>query len=121
MSVAFSPDGQRLASGSADKTVQLWDLRQPQAPLTILRHEEPVVSVAFSPDGQRLALGSLEGTIRIWVAHTESLANMVCEKAWRNLTLVEWHQFVSPDILYERTCPNLPSGVGASRAMPAPS
>jgi WD domain, G-beta repeat len=115
--VAFSPDGQHLASGSADKTVRLWDLGQPKAPPTVVRHEEPIVSVAFSPDGHRLALGSLEGTIWLWVAHTETLAMMVCAKVRRNLMLDEWRQFVGADIPYERTYPTLPPGVGASSAM----
>jgi WD40 repeat protein len=117
--VAFSPDGQHLASGSAGTTVRLWDLGQPKALPTVVRHEEPVVSVAFSPDGHRLALGSLEGTIRLCVAH-RGFGVMVCAKVWRNLMLDEWHQFVGADIPYERTCPTLPPGIGASSAMLAP-
>ena len=66
-SVAFSPDGQTLASGSEDKTIRLWDLRQPAAAPTVLRgHEQWVSSVAFSPDGQTLASGSTDKTIRLW-------------------------------------------------------
>ena len=66
-SVAFSPDGQTLASGSGDSTIRLWDLRQPAAAPTVLRgHEHWVLSVAFSPDGQTLASGSADNTIRLW-------------------------------------------------------
>ena len=66
-SVAFSPDGQTLASGSGDNTIRLWDLRQPAAAPTVLRgHENWVYSVAFSPDGQTLASGSGDNTIRLW-------------------------------------------------------
>ncbi len=66
-SVTFSPDGQTLASGSADNTVRLWDLRQPTAAPRVLRgHENWVYSIAFSPDGQTLASGSEDKTVRLW-------------------------------------------------------
>ena len=40
---------------------------------------------------------------------TQGLADLVCEKVWRNLTLDEWHQLVAEDIPYDRTCPDLPA------------
>jgi AAA-like domain/WD domain, G-beta repeat len=107
-SVAFSADGQSLASGSKDKTVRLWALRQPTAAPTVLRgHEDEVRSVAFSADGQSLASGSSDQTILIWIARTETLAGKICQQVWRNLTLAEWRQFVGEDLPYERTCPTL--------------
>ena len=45
----------------------------------------------------------------VTAAPLERLAELVCDKVWRNLTLDEWHQFVGEDIPYERTCPNLPA------------
>ena len=117
-SVAFRIDGQQLASGSDDRTVRLWDLRQPEAAPTILSHEATVNSVAFSPVGWQLASVSWDGTIRIWIARTETLADRVCEKVWRNLTLNEWRRFVGADLPYERTCPNLPSGEESPPELP---
>jgi eukaryotic-like serine/threonine-protein kinase len=65
-SVAFSPDGQRLASGSYDQTVKIWDSATGKELFDLKGHSGPVTSVAFSPDGQRLAAGERDGTVKIW-------------------------------------------------------
>jgi WD40 repeat protein len=68
--VAFSPDGQRLASACDDGTVKVWDAATGQESLTLTGHTDRVWSVAFSPDGQRLASASDDRTVKVWDAAT---------------------------------------------------
>ncbi|GAA0420692.1 hypothetical protein Acor_83280 [Acrocarpospora corrugata] len=70
-SVAYSPDGTRLATGSADGTVRIWDARTAiQLGEPLIGHAGAVRSVVFSPDGTRLATGSDGSAVRIWDART---------------------------------------------------
>src|SRR6266699_181128 len=71
--VAWSPDGTRIASGSADQTVQIWDATTGDHVVTYSGHNAEVKAVAWSPrDGKHMASGSLDTTAQVWDAFTGS-------------------------------------------------
>jgi WD40 repeat protein len=77
MSVAYSPDGKTLASGSADETVRLWDVATGKERATLKSDTNSACSLVFSPDGGTLASGGKAGgsasknrTIRLWAVQT---------------------------------------------------
>src|ERR1700719_5289010 len=72
-SIAFSPDGTRVVSGSEDKTLKLWDAATGQLLRTFEGHTNLVSSVAFSPNGMRVLSGSWDNTIKLWDAATGQL------------------------------------------------
>ncbi|MFP6763974.1 MAG: hypothetical protein VB858_10155, partial [Planctomycetaceae bacterium] len=65
-SVAFSPDGVRLASSSNDRTLKVWDTVTGRLTRTLKGHRATVQSVSFSPDGKWLASGSGDRTVKVW-------------------------------------------------------
>ena len=67
-SVAWSPDGQRIASGSYDTTVQVWNAADGGNVYTYSGHSDFVNTVAWSLDGQRIASGSYDKTVQVWNA-----------------------------------------------------
>jgi WD40 repeat protein len=64
--VCFSRDGGKLASGSNDKTIKIWDLKTHSVKSNLEGHKHDINSVCFSPDGGKLASGSKDKTIIIW-------------------------------------------------------
>ncbi len=68
--VALSPNGERLAAGTAGGEVRLWDTASTKPIYTMRGHTEWVRSIAFSPDGNTIASGSEDQTIRLWDANS---------------------------------------------------
>jgi WD40 repeat protein len=73
MSVAFSPDGARVLSGSKDGRMKLWHATTGALMRTFEGHSDIVYSVAFSPDGTRVVSGSDDETMKLWDAATGRL------------------------------------------------
>ncbi|MBW4634614.1 MAG: WD40 repeat domain-containing protein [Iphinoe sp. HA4291-MV1] len=70
---ALSPDGQILATGNADYSVKLWNIRTGIRMLTLKGHQGEVRSLAFSPDGRILTSNSKDNTVRFWNLQTHQL------------------------------------------------
>ncbi len=68
--VAVSPDGRRIVSGSADKTVSVWDIQTGTLIHKLEGHQDPVNSLAVSPDGRHIISGSADKTVAVWDLQT---------------------------------------------------
>jgi len=85
-SIAFSPDGKRIISGSGDKTIKVWDAVTGAEVMTLRGHGNMVNSAAFSPDGKRIVSGSADKTIKVWDAATGAeLMTLRGHGRWINL------------------------------------
>jgi len=69
-SVAFSPDGKTVLSGSDDNTLKLWEVATGREIRTLTGHGNDVNSVAFSPDGKTVLSGSIDKTLKLWEVAT---------------------------------------------------
>ena len=74
-SLAMTPDGKTLVTGSGDKTIKVWNLSTGELKNTLIGHIDTVFSLAITPDGQTLVSGSGDKTIKIWNLSTGQLTN----------------------------------------------
>ncbi len=100
-SIAFSPDGELLVSGSGDNTIKLWEISSAREISVHAAHANSVLSVAFSPDGRTLASGSGDKTIKLWempsgsqlftlVGHTNKVYSVAFSPDGRFLASGSW-------------------------------
>jgi WD40 repeat protein len=92
LSVSWSPDGTRLATGSYDGTAKVWDAAGGRVLLTLRGHRGLVYCVSWSPDGMRLATGSQDNTAKVWDAADGQVLHTL-ERHTNSVTSVYW----SPD------------------------
>lgn len=79
LTVAFSPDDTRLASGSVGGEVILWDVQNPQHFSTLDSHTDQVKAVVFSSDGKKFASASKDGTVHLLDLQTEKKTALLAE------------------------------------------
>jgi WD40 repeat protein len=87
--IAFSPDGQILASsGAEDQAISLWRVRNNQCFKTLQGHLKLVKSVSFSSDSQTLVSSSLDETIKLWNINTgECLKTLRAERPYEGMNI----------------------------------
>ena len=78
-SIAFSPDGKTVLSGSGDGTAIQWDITTGEMIHVFEEHTRQVTSIAFSPDGQTVLAGSLDGTVVLWDVATGDVISRLVE------------------------------------------
>jgi len=90
--ITFTPDGQTLASGGADRSIKIWDLNTGQGICTLTEHTDAVVSLIASSDGKTLLSGSADTTIKIWNLSTSQVIHTLTGHTGSVLCLA-----ISPD------------------------
>jgi ribosome assembly protein 4 len=89
LSVSFSPDGTKLATGSGDTTVRLWDMHTTTPIMECRGHKNWVLFVCWSPNGKWIASGSMDKTVRIWNGTTGKQVSLL-QGHTKPITSIAW-------------------------------
>lgn len=107
--IEFSHDGKLMATAGADKRLLLWVLENPEAlPIVMDNNNGFIWDIAFTPGSQYLVAACSESEIRVWPTDPKLMAEQICPKLKRNMTMDEWKKYVGDAaIKYEPTCVGL--------------
>jgi energy-coupling factor transporter ATP-binding protein EcfA2 len=104
--LAFSPDGNNLASCGYDRSVKIGTRKSSEGkPVSIEKHDLWVYGVLFTPEGGRLISCSADKSIRLFSTSCQVLSERLAKTLKRNLTQEEWNKYVGADIPYRNTKP----------------
>ena len=107
-SMAFSNDGDELASSSYDRTIKIGSWKSAgMKPVSIEKHDLWVYDIIYTPDNKQLISCSADKTIRIFTTECSIMNNRLAKLLKRNMTVEEWDKYVGTDISYQKTRPDL--------------
>jgi len=109
--LAFSPDGQLLASSDGFGAIRLWEVASGRPIGAALKGHAGWMTgpPAFSLDGKTLYSGCNGGEIRTWDMDPASWRERACRVVGRNMTQAEWAEYM-PGVPYHKTCEQWPAG-----------
>ena len=107
--IEFSHDGKLMATAGADKRLLLWVVENPEAlPIVMDNNNGFIWDIAFTPGSQYLIAACSESEIRVWPTDPKLMAEQICPRLTRNMTMDEWKKYVGDAaIKYEPTCVGL--------------
>lgn len=105
--VLFTSEKRLLLYGSADGSVTVWDFDTNEKITQMNYGDGRILQISFSSDKRYVISVSSNKSYRTWLYRPEDLIADACTRLNRNLTLVEWEQYIGASLSYEATCPNL--------------